>query len=102
MERRRFAKLTAAAVLGVRVADEVSARPLLLEDARTNEWDRSPEFDATPWPAAPVTDELLADAAGYYVPREFAAEFRRYEHEILYGTGRAEPRGFLTSRVRHA
>lgn len=51
MDRRRFAKLIAAAVVGVRVADELTpAQPLLLlEDARTNEWDRSPELDNATW-----------------------------------------------------
>ncbi len=49
MDRRRFAKLIAAAVVGVRVADEL-----------------------VPEPAAPITDELLADAGGYLVHEDFA------------------------------
>lgn len=44
-----------------------------------------------------VLPEQLADAGGFYVPREFMAEFNRYERELLFGTGRDEPRGILNA-----
>ncbi len=94
MDRRRFAKLIVAAVVGVRVIDELEPdRPL----------------QTTSWPPAPITQEMLDDAIildGTWtvrVPQESLVRWRaRWKHDLLYGTGRAEPRGFLTSRVRHA
>jgi hypothetical protein len=62
MDRRRFAKLIAAAVIGVRVADEVlPAGPTLFgQPVTTAAHPTANDFDAATW--IPVTNEQLADA----------------------------------------
>jgi hypothetical protein len=101
MDRRRFAKLIAAAVVGVRAADEVlPAGPTLLGQPVTEA--ASPTRFAR---LVPITTEQLGDAGGYFVHEDFADELlwmAERERVLLYGTGRGAPRGLLTSRGRHA
>lgn len=94
MDRRRFAKAIAAAVVGVRVADKLI-----------------PDASPVPWPPPPITQEMLDDAVildttwTVRVPQESLARWcARCEHDLLYGTGRDEPRGILNGflRGRHA
>lgn len=69
MDRRRFARAILAAVLGVRVADELM--PAALPASMSYHVD--PDGDhIVPWPASPVTDEQIKDAGGYLVRQEFA------------------------------
>lgn len=107
MDRRRFAKLIAAAVVGVRVADEVlPAGPLLLEDARTNIMDGpGSDFNDATWPPSPITQEMLDDCirtGGYLVHEDFAEQL---EADLLpYGNAYRRPGGarIAPARVRHA
>ena len=70
MDRRKFTQAIAAAALGIRGCRE----PVLATPTPA---------PRVPWPAAPVTDEQLADSAGgYIVPPEFV------RHTITEAQGR--------------
>ena len=99
MDRRRFGQLFVALVAGRAVAEIAAGTTpfLLLEDQRTNIMDGpgSDFNDAVwtphPWPASPITEEMFDDATV-----TFSDEQRERCRRIIFGTGRAEPRGIMS------
>lgn len=93
MNRREALKAALVSLFTGRAVVEITARHptagLLLEDARTNDFGPSQEFDSSPWqpvpwPPAPITEEMFDDAT-VALSHEHRESYRR----VLFGTGRA-------------
>ncbi len=103
MDRRQFAKLAVALFAGKATVEIAARHPLLLlEDARTNDFGPSQEFDATPWPARPVTQEMLDDCV-VDVADAFEMDLALYGNAYMRRDGSRVPplRAMQEMRYRH-